>query len=281
MVPVTIDAGRYTHRDLTLPRVDAIAANDGAGTLWMALTNVDPVRRSKSARACRARRSDGIRRSAHRRRGGQCRTPSTRRGRSHRSRSRHGCRAIRSAWRCRRSRSRCWRCGNSDDGHRSFRARRFRRWRSGRDRRVQCEQSPAARGAGQQNRAVERLGAEQILDEFGERAFDQSGVRLTGKDGLLAAPDLELDAPLPRFGFGGPNENPRRRTNPYRSSPGTDTAGFPLRYHASSCRCRSCSRRCGQRSDHQRQLGLGERSSEHPAGCPPHLPERRPCPGPT
>ena len=42
---------RYTHRDVTLPRVDAIAAKDGAGTLWMALTNVDPGGRSKSARA--------------------------------------------------------------------------------------------------------------------------------------------------------------------------------------------------------------------------------------
>ena len=44
VVPVTFDAGFYTHRDFTLPRVDAIAAKDGAGTLWMALTNIDPVR---------------------------------------------------------------------------------------------------------------------------------------------------------------------------------------------------------------------------------------------
>jgi len=44
VVPVTFDAGLYTHRDLTLPRVDAIAAKDSAGTLWMALTNIDPVR---------------------------------------------------------------------------------------------------------------------------------------------------------------------------------------------------------------------------------------------
>jgi alpha-L-arabinofuranosidase len=43
-VPVTFDAGTYAHGDVTLPRVDAIAAKDGAGTLWIALTNVDPNR---------------------------------------------------------------------------------------------------------------------------------------------------------------------------------------------------------------------------------------------
>ena len=43
-VPVTFDAGAYTHGDITLPRVDAIAAKDAAGTLWLALTNVDPNR---------------------------------------------------------------------------------------------------------------------------------------------------------------------------------------------------------------------------------------------
>ena len=43
-VPVTFDAGAYTHGDITLPRVDAIAAKDAAGTLWLALANVDPNR---------------------------------------------------------------------------------------------------------------------------------------------------------------------------------------------------------------------------------------------
>jgi alpha-N-arabinofuranosidase len=43
-VPVTFDAGTYTHGDITLPRVDAIAARDAAGRLWLALTNVDPNR---------------------------------------------------------------------------------------------------------------------------------------------------------------------------------------------------------------------------------------------
>ena len=43
-VPVTFDAGTYTHGDITLPRVDAIAAKDAAGRLWLAITNVDPNR---------------------------------------------------------------------------------------------------------------------------------------------------------------------------------------------------------------------------------------------
>ena len=37
-------AGSYTHGDITLPRVDAIAAKDAAGTLWLAITNLDPAR---------------------------------------------------------------------------------------------------------------------------------------------------------------------------------------------------------------------------------------------
>ncbi len=41
-VPVAFDAGSYTHGDITLPRVDAIAAKDTAGKLWLAITNIDP-----------------------------------------------------------------------------------------------------------------------------------------------------------------------------------------------------------------------------------------------
>jgi alpha-N-arabinofuranosidase len=41
-VPVTFDAGRYTHGAITLPRVDAIAAKDTSGTLWLSFTNIDP-----------------------------------------------------------------------------------------------------------------------------------------------------------------------------------------------------------------------------------------------
>jgi alpha-N-arabinofuranosidase len=43
-VPVTFNAGTYTHGSITLPRVDAIAAKDATGTLWLAATNVDPTR---------------------------------------------------------------------------------------------------------------------------------------------------------------------------------------------------------------------------------------------
>ena len=52
-VPVTFDAGTYTHGDITLPRVDAIAAKDAAGKLWLAVTNVDPDRPAKIAATCR------------------------------------------------------------------------------------------------------------------------------------------------------------------------------------------------------------------------------------
>ena len=43
-VAVSFDAGTYTHGDVTLPRVDAIAAKDSAGVLWLAVTNIDPTR---------------------------------------------------------------------------------------------------------------------------------------------------------------------------------------------------------------------------------------------
>ena len=41
-VPVTFDAGTYTHGDISLPRVDAIAAKDTNGKLWLEITNLDP-----------------------------------------------------------------------------------------------------------------------------------------------------------------------------------------------------------------------------------------------
>src|SRR6185369_2453561 len=41
-VPVTFNAGAYTHDSVTLPRVDAIAAKDTNGKLWLAITNLDP-----------------------------------------------------------------------------------------------------------------------------------------------------------------------------------------------------------------------------------------------
>ena len=41
-IPVTFNAGAYTNGDIILPRIDAIAAKDTTGKLWLELTNVDP-----------------------------------------------------------------------------------------------------------------------------------------------------------------------------------------------------------------------------------------------
>lgn len=41
-VPVTFNAGSYANGNLTLPRIDAIAARDQSGKLWLEITNVDP-----------------------------------------------------------------------------------------------------------------------------------------------------------------------------------------------------------------------------------------------
>jgi alpha-N-arabinofuranosidase len=44
LVPVAFNAGWYTHDDVALPRVDAIAARDPSGKVFLAVTNVDPHR---------------------------------------------------------------------------------------------------------------------------------------------------------------------------------------------------------------------------------------------
>jgi alpha-L-arabinofuranosidase len=44
-VPVNFNAGAYTNGSITLPRVDAIAAKDASGKLWLAITNLDPAQR--------------------------------------------------------------------------------------------------------------------------------------------------------------------------------------------------------------------------------------------
>jgi alpha-L-arabinofuranosidase len=41
-IPVTFDAGKYIHNGVELPRIDAIAAKDKNGKLWLEITNVDP-----------------------------------------------------------------------------------------------------------------------------------------------------------------------------------------------------------------------------------------------
>src|SRR5436190_19814400 len=48
-VPVTFAAGTYTTGAITLPRVDAIAARDASGTVWLALTNLDPSKPAEIA----------------------------------------------------------------------------------------------------------------------------------------------------------------------------------------------------------------------------------------
>jgi alpha-N-arabinofuranosidase len=42
LVPVSFDAGIYSYGGANMPRVDAVAARDASGKLWLALTNVDP-----------------------------------------------------------------------------------------------------------------------------------------------------------------------------------------------------------------------------------------------
>jgi len=41
-VPISFDAGTYTHENISLPRLDAIAAKDSSGKVWMEFTNLDP-----------------------------------------------------------------------------------------------------------------------------------------------------------------------------------------------------------------------------------------------
>ncbi len=43
-VPLDFDPGTYAHGDVQLPRLDAIAARDKNGKLWLAVTNIDAVR---------------------------------------------------------------------------------------------------------------------------------------------------------------------------------------------------------------------------------------------
>jgi alpha-L-arabinofuranosidase len=43
-VPVSFNAGDYVHGDIHLPRLDAVAAKDSSGKLWVAVTNIDATR---------------------------------------------------------------------------------------------------------------------------------------------------------------------------------------------------------------------------------------------
>ena len=42
VLPGNYEAGSYAYGDIRLPRVDAIAARDRSGKLWIGLTNIDP-----------------------------------------------------------------------------------------------------------------------------------------------------------------------------------------------------------------------------------------------
>ena len=44
LLPATVSAGEYRHGDVTLPRVDAIAARDAQGKVWLSVSNLDPIR---------------------------------------------------------------------------------------------------------------------------------------------------------------------------------------------------------------------------------------------
>jgi alpha-N-arabinofuranosidase len=41
-LPVRLEAGVYSTGSVSLPRVDAIAARDGRGRVWLAVVNLDP-----------------------------------------------------------------------------------------------------------------------------------------------------------------------------------------------------------------------------------------------
>jgi alpha-N-arabinofuranosidase len=44
LIPISFDAGNYVYGDIHLPAVDAVAARDPSGRLWLAMVNVDPNR---------------------------------------------------------------------------------------------------------------------------------------------------------------------------------------------------------------------------------------------
>jgi alpha-N-arabinofuranosidase len=43
-VPIQLDSGTYVRGDVELPRVDAVAAKDKDGKVWIAIANLDPRR---------------------------------------------------------------------------------------------------------------------------------------------------------------------------------------------------------------------------------------------
>jgi alpha-N-arabinofuranosidase len=42
LLPVSFDGGTYRHGNVSMARIDAVAARDTAGKIWLAVTNIDP-----------------------------------------------------------------------------------------------------------------------------------------------------------------------------------------------------------------------------------------------
>jgi len=59
-IPVQFDAQTYAHGNIELRRVDAIAAKDKAGKVWIAVTNVDP-RRAVRVRIASGQKNETLR----------------------------------------------------------------------------------------------------------------------------------------------------------------------------------------------------------------------------
>jgi len=59
LVPMKFDTGSYMKGKETMPRVDAVAARDASGTLWLSLVNIDPNQPAQFAIAAQARGAEG------------------------------------------------------------------------------------------------------------------------------------------------------------------------------------------------------------------------------
>jgi len=59
-VPVKFEGGDYKFQALTMPRLDAVAARDKAGKLWLAVTNIDPNRPAEIAVAVEGARAGTV-----------------------------------------------------------------------------------------------------------------------------------------------------------------------------------------------------------------------------
>ena len=102
-VPISFAAGWYVYGNISLPRLDAIAAREKNGKLWLALTNVDPKRTASVEVMAAASGRPPAKRWPRPR--STVSTPSRSRRRWHRDRSSSHRRAARSFCNCCRTRS--------------------------------------------------------------------------------------------------------------------------------------------------------------------------------